>query len=176
MRLSAPLIGVVLFMVACVALVGWAIIDYATPEVPTATPTAEVTEEPTPTSTPTPELASVDSPVPTMEDEQTEESPMATPAPTEEAAEEMQVEVVMRNTRFQPQEISVQPGTSVVWTNEDEFGHTVTAGTRDNPSGLFDSGNVPSGGSFEFTFAEPGTYEYFCSFHSGMRGTIVVEE
>jgi plastocyanin len=63
-----------------------------------------------------------------------------------------------------------------VWTNNDGFAHTVTAGTRDNPADLFDSGNVEAGETFEFTFDEPGTYEYFCSLHPGMDGTVTVEE
>jgi plastocyanin len=82
----------------------------------------------------------------------------------------------MQNTSFQPQQIRVAPGTTVRWVNQDNFAHTVTAGTRDNPSGLFDSGNVSSGGTFSFTFQEPGTYDYFCSIHPGMNGQVVVEE
>lgn len=97
--------------------------------------------------------------------------PTAAPAESVEGAQ-----VTMQNTSFQPQELNVQPGATVTWTNEDNFAHTVTAGTRDNPSGLFDSGNVAAGGTFNFTFEEPGTYEYFCSIHDGMRGVIVVGE
>lgn len=85
-------------------------------------------------------------------------------------------QVMMQNTSFQPQELSVQPGATVTWTNEDNFAHTVTAGTRGNPSGLFDAGEVAAGDTFSFTFEESGTYEYFCSIHDGMHGVIVVGE
>ncbi len=83
-------------------------------------------------------------------------------------------QVNMVNTSFQPQQIEVVVGTTVTWTNQDSVAHTVTAGPRDNPSGLFDSGNVEAGGTFSFTFTEPGTYQYFCSPHPGMDGTVIV--
>jgi plastocyanin len=85
------------------------------------------------------------------------------------------VEVVMQNSTFQPAEITVAPGTTVIWTNEDSFAHTVTAGTRGNPTGVFDE-NVSGGGTFSFTFEEPGTYDYFCSIHPGMDGVVTLEE
>lgn len=87
-----------------------------------------------------------------------------------------EAQVTMQDVSFQPQELNVQPGATITWTNEDDFAHTVTAGTRANPSGLFDSGNVAAGDTFSFTFEEAGTYEYFCSLHDGMRGVIVVGE
>lgn len=87
-----------------------------------------------------------------------------------------QNQVVMQNISFQPKEIRVKVGATVTWSNRDGFGHTVTAGTRGSPSGLFDSGNVGSGDTFSFTFQEPGTYNYFCSIHPGMDGVVIVGE
>jgi plastocyanin len=98
------------------------------------------------------------------------ETPMATQA----SASGREAEVAMRNTTFQPEEITVAPGTTVTWTNEDSFPHTVTSGTRDHPTDMFDE-KVPGGGSFSFTFEKPGTYEYFCRIHPGMSGVVVVE-
>jgi plastocyanin/phage tail protein X len=86
-----------------------------------------------------------------------------------------QVQIVMQNVSFQPQQITVPPGTTVTWVNRDNFAHTVTSGTRGSPSGLFDSGNVAAGGSFSFTFQTPGPYPYFCQIHNGMNGTVVVQ-
>jgi plastocyanin/sugar lactone lactonase YvrE len=71
---------------------------------------------------------------------------------------------------FMPQELTVAAGTTVAWTNEDWAPHTVTAG-----DGSFDSGRLDQGATFEHTFAERGTYAYFCTFHPGMTGTITVE-
>ncbi|GIV96982.1 MAG: hypothetical protein KatS3mg057_1639 [Herpetosiphonaceae bacterium] len=87
-----------------------------------------------------------------------------------------EAEVIMQNIAFQPQEITVQPGMTVTWVNQDSVPHTVTAGTRENPTGMFDSGNIPPDGTFQFTFEEPGTYDYFCSIHEGMDGVVVVEQ
>jgi plastocyanin len=85
------------------------------------------------------------------------------------------VEVAMINTTFEPNEITVQPGTTVVWTNEDTFAHTVTSGAGEIADGMFDSGTLESGQTYEYTFDEPGIYEYFCSLHPGMVGTVVVQ-
>ena len=98
-----------------------------------------------------------------------------TEMPTEPSTDGGEAEVVMQNTTFQPGEITVAVGTTVRWTNEDGVQHTVTSGTRGNPSGMFDE-TVPGGGSFTFTFEEPGTYDYFCSIHPGMSGAVIVEE
>jgi plastocyanin len=99
----------------------------------------------------------------------TVETPEAT-QPTSPAA----AGVVMVNTAFEPQQIEVPAGTTITWTNQDSESHTVTAGPRDAPSGLFDSGEIAGGGTFSFTFTEPGTYEYHCTPHEGMDGTVVV--
>jgi hypothetical protein len=50
------------------------------------------------------------------------------------------------------------------------FHNTVTSATR-----LFKSIALDTNDSYSFTFTEPGTYEYFCSLHPRMTGTIVVE-
>lgn len=102
---------------------------------------------------------------------------MTTPAeatPAEGQQPQSEAQVVMTDNTFQPAQLQVAAGTTVTWTNQDSVPHTVTAGTRDNPSGLFDSGNVDPGGTFTFTFADPGTYDYFCSIHANMDGTVTV--
>ncbi|OGO04726.1 MAG: hypothetical protein A2Y73_07065 [Chloroflexi bacterium RBG_13_56_8] len=97
------------------------------------------------------------------------------PSLPEETTTSAEAEVVMRNISFQPAEITVASGTTVTWINEDSAPHTITSGTRNNPSGLFNSGSVSGGGSFSFTFDKAGTYDYFCSIHPGMNGTVIVE-
>jgi plastocyanin len=78
-------------------------------------------------------------------------------------------EVSVVDVAFQPADIEVPVGTTVDWTNEDPFAHTVTA--RD---GTFDSGTMDAGQTFSRTFAEPGTIEYFCEIHPSMTGTVTV--
>lgn len=65
---------------------------------------------------------------------------------------------------------SVSVGATVVATNQDGVAHTWTSVDR-----VWDSGSLSSGDSFEFTFTEPGDYDYLCSIHPQMTGTITVE-
>lgn len=69
---------------------------------------------------------------------------------------------------FQPDPIEVEAGTTVVWSNEDGVGHTVSA-----EDGSFDEA-VDAGSSASVTFDEAGEYEYFCGIHPQMSGTVVV--
>jgi len=73
-----------------------------------------------------------------------------------------------------PPNLEVAKGTKVTWTNKDSTAHTVTSGTRPNKDGKFD-GQVAAGGTFSFTFADAGVYQYFCSIHSSMNATITVK-
>jgi len=82
------------------------------------------------------------------------------------------VEVGAHDKRgFDPKTITVEPGTTVRWTNHGQERHTVTA-----RNGRFDSGPMAPGSSYSVTFVTPGTYEYFCKPHEkmGMVGTVVV--
>jgi len=88
----------------------------------------------------------------------------AAPAAAGEAA------VKIGNFTFGPQELKVKSGTTVTWTNEDDIPHTVTSTTM-----AFKSKALDSDDKFSFTFSTPGTYQYFCSLHPHMTGTIVVE-
>jgi plastocyanin len=71
---------------------------------------------------------------------------------------------------FAPNPITVAVGTTVTWTNNDSTGHTVTSNT-----GAFDSGALGAGKTFSFTFQTAGTYQYHCTFHAGMVGSVVVQ-
>jgi plastocyanin len=78
---------------------------------------------------------------------------------------------------FSPDPLAIATGTEVTFENLDGTVHTATAGTREEPDpDTFDL-EVDEGASASFTFGEPGTYPYFCRFHSGpgMTGEITVE-
>ena len=85
--------------------------------------------------------------------------------------------VVMQNTTFVPSSITVSVGTTVTWTNQDSFAHTVESGVRgaSDAGSLFKSGDLNQGGTFSLTFTTAGTYPYFCSVHPGMDGTVIVK-
>ena len=78
--------------------------------------------------------------------------------------------VKIDNFTFAPQQFSVRIGTTVTWDNEDDIPHTVASSTK-----LFRSNALDTGDRFSFTFTTPGVYQYFCSLHPHMIGTIVVE-
>lgn len=71
---------------------------------------------------------------------------------------------------YSPSTFTVKAGATVTWVNLDGTTHTVTT----KGSSLFDSGNVPTGGTFSHTFSQPGTYDYYCAIHPWMTGTVVV--
>jgi plastocyanin len=89
----------------------------------------------------------------------------ATPAETPVAGEN---EIVIAGFAFAGV-TEVPVGTTVTVTNTDGSTHTWTAA-----DGTFDSGGLAQGESFEFTFTEAGTFEYFCNIHPSMTGSIVV--
>ncbi|GLG02294.1 hypothetical protein Alches_23350 [Alicyclobacillus hesperidum subsp. aegles] len=81
------------------------------------------------------------------------------------------VQVSISDYSFSPSKITVPVGTTVVWTNNDLVVHSVTSGSG-KPSGLFDHDVAPFA-TFSYTFTKPGTYPYYCKYHS-MSGTVVV--
>lgn len=94
--------------------------------------------------------------------------------PTEEVVAGVAAQVVIRNTGFEPRRLTVAPGTTVTWVNEDKAPHTITAGARGNPNGRFDSGAVGGGKTFSVKFDEAGTFDYFCSLRPGLDGAVDV--
>jgi plastocyanin len=89
------------------------------------------------------------------------------PAASAQAAETL---VQIDHFIFAPQRVSVKAGTTVTWANDDDIPHVVVASNK-----LFKSKTLDTNDKFSFTFTTPGTYEYFCSLHPHMTGTIVVE-
>jgi plastocyanin len=86
------------------------------------------------------------------------------------AAHAADLEVKIDNFTFTPQRLTVKAGTTVTWVNEDDSPHTVASSTK-----AFKSKALDTDDKFSFTFTTPGAYEYFCSLHPHMTGTIVVE-
>jgi plastocyanin len=80
------------------------------------------------------------------------------------------IEVKIDNFTFNPKQITVNVGDTVVWVNHDDIPHTVASQTQ-----AFRSKALDTDDKFSFTFATPGTYPYFCALHPQMTGTIVVE-
>ena len=77
--------------------------------------------------------------------------------------------VTIDNFTFAPQQVTVKTGTTITWTNQDDIPHAIASSAK-----VFKSKALDTGDKFSFTFTTPGTYEYFCSLHPHMTGTIVV--
>lgn len=99
---------------------------------------------------------------------------------------------------FDPDDLTIAPGDTIVWENVGSIGHSVTAYEEDIPSdaeyfasggfdeesaarsaysaGDTDSGDVPGGESFQHTFEIEGSYDYFCVPHesAGMIASVDV--
>jgi plastocyanin len=93
------------------------------------------------------------------------------PAPAAEGARVLMVdnEPDLTNWHFDPAEITVPAGSTVVWFNQGKEDHTVTADDRS-----FDSGYKKRGASWQRAFPRPGKYAYHCAPHPWMKGTVVV--
>jgi plastocyanin len=76
--------------------------------------------------------------------------------------------VGIKDFKFDPAEVHVPVGGSVVWTNNDAQQHTATS------SGNFDAGAIQPGTSATVQFTTAGSFTYICSFHPFMMGTVVV--
>ena len=78
---------------------------------------------------------------------------------------------------FNPEEVNVNMGDTVTWTNSDTVGHTATSGKPgDNQTGtVFDSSLILAGKSYTSpAFKTAGTYHYFCQVHPWMTGEVIV--
>jgi plastocyanin len=81
---------------------------------------------------------------------------------------------------YSPNPIEINVGDTVVWTNSDSTLHTVSSGTASDPTHVFgddESGNpkyIAPNQTFEFTFTEEGEFDYYCTLHPAMVGTVIV--
>ena len=80
-----------------------------------------------------------------------------------------QNEVWIKNMVFNPSTITVTAGTTIKWTNKDTAPHTATS--TDN---LFDTGTLGINESSSIKFSNAGSFSYICTFHTSMKGTVIV--
>lgn len=76
--------------------------------------------------------------------------------------------VDIKNFSFNPPTLKVKKGTVITWTNNDSVAHQINSTT-------FGSDALTTGQSYSFTFNDGGTFDYKCSIHPSMKGTIIVE-
>ncbi len=68
-----------------------------------------------------------------------------------------------------PRAMTVAAGTTVTATNDDDATHDWTSNT-----GAWRSGDLATGQSFSFTFRTQGHFDYLCTLHPSMRGSVTV--
>ena len=78
--------------------------------------------------------------------------------------------VVIENVQFSPQTLIVKAGERITWVNKDLFPHTATADGKS-----FDSRAIAPNASWSWVAGKAGTYDYGCTFHPTMKGTVTVQ-
>ena len=77
---------------------------------------------------------------------------------------------------YLPSLLTIETDTTVIWENNDNAAHLATSGTPDGgPDGVFDSGMIMAGGTFEHEFIDSGEFQYYCLVHPWMVATVIVE-
>jgi 3',5'-cyclic-AMP phosphodiesterase len=97
------------------------------------------------------------------------DSPLAAAPMDAGTAGQQDVEVKIDNFAFTPKTLSVSPGTTVTWTNQDDVPHNVVSTDKKFISTVLDTDQ-----KFSFTFDTPGSFPYFCKIHPMMTGTVQV--
>ena len=146
--------------------------DAASPTLDATTGTTETTE------------SSTDTTADTTETTETTESSTDTTADTTattvadggtESAAAGDAEVIVEGFEYQPESISVEAGTQIVFENRDGVPHTVTAGTPEEPMPAIVDEPLPPGATATWTVDETGTIPYFCEIHPTMTAEVVVQ-
>jgi plastocyanin len=77
---------------------------------------------------------------------------------------------------FEPENITVQTGDTLIWINMSNTVHTTTSGENCKKDGKWNSGELKFNETFRYVFKKPGKFPYFCIPHCemGMRGSIIV--
>ena len=91
--------------------------------------------------------------------------------------------ITIKLIAFSPTDLRLAAGGTVTWRQDDVATHTVTSGRVEQsggtatakPDSRFDSGTISKGQTFQFSFADPGEYPFFCAIHPAtMTGVVTV--
>ncbi len=77
--------------------------------------------------------------------------------------------ITIQNTAFNPTTLNISPGTTVTWINKDNETQDIVSN-----SGIFNSGNLTTNESYNYTFNQSGSYPFHSTVDSNLTGTIVV--
>jgi plastocyanin len=96
------------------------------------------------------------------------ETPTPGPSPTPSSVPR----VAVIDNGYAPAQLTVVPGTSILWVNSGGDGHDVTGR---GPDGAWRSGPLAPGDRYQRAFYIEGAYDYLCTVHPEMRGRVVVQ-
>lgn len=83
-----------------------------------------------------------------------------------------EVTIMIKDLKFNPEKVTISPGTTVIWVNNDTASHKVVAYDR-----LFYGPRMGPGDKYAFTFTQEGTHRYFDAvFPKIGRGRVIVKE
>jgi len=83
--------------------------------------------------------------------------------------------IFIRQDAYSPARIQVVLGTTVTWTNRDNVSHSVVISPEViSTNDMWQSRLLSTGDSFSYTFTMRGTFQYHCSEHPEMTGTVIV--
>ncbi len=85
------------------------------------------------------------------------------------SADSFRIDVV--DLDYEPRDLTIPVGTEVLWVNTGLAPHTVTA-----EDGGIDSGIFMPGESFSHLFDEEGVFDYYCTLHPGMEGSVTITQ
>ena len=80
-------------------------------------------------------------------------------------------QVTVQTLKYSPETIEIKRGEAVEWQNNDLTPHTVTSQTGNE----LNSGSVEPDAAWSHTFSQPGIFPYYCTFHTEMKGTVIVK-
>jgi LPXTG-motif cell wall-anchored protein len=135
------------------------------PPAPQPAPAPQPTPAPVPTEQPAAAAAAQPRAVQDLGDEREQVRPRSRPVARAAAS----TTVTMQDFAFSPKSITIDVGDSVTWRNTDDVAHSATA-----EDGSFDTGTFGKGKSRSATFDTAGTFQYICTPHPFMKGTIEV--
>ncbi|GAC1402858.1 MAG: hypothetical protein NVSMB64_03390 [Candidatus Velthaea sp.] len=98
-------------------------------------------------------------------------APAASAAASPSPAPSPALVVHTKDFSYLPKDAKIHVGDTILFVNDDDSAHTVTA--DDNS---FDSGYMAKDAKWSYTFAKAGTVPYYCIYHKFMRATVVVSE
>ncbi len=98
--------------------------------------------------------------------------PEAAPKSAENKAENKDsgVVITIEKFAFHPAQVTVAPGTKIIWQNKDDVGHSVTSDAQ-----AFDSGIFEKNREYARVFNEAGTYPFHCLPHPQMKAQVIVK-